>query len=839
MPWFDDLKQAWRRLRQRPALTIVAVTTLALGLGANIAIFTLMHAIAIQPLPVNAPQQLYRLGANDDCCVNSGIQSEYSLFSYPLYVHLRDQLTDFESLTAFQAQPQAMAYRRSGTDIAKSAFAEYVSGNYFHTLGVVPAAGRLFEASDDAPENEPVFVMSHRIWREEFGSDRSLIGQPFVVAGTTLTLAGVTEERFFGDTRVPNAPGLFIPLGLEPKLRGSASILASGSQNFLRIIGRLPDSSLLPAIQSKADASLRQWLSAQTFPQADAKERIARASTPIVSASSGVEVLRIAFQEPLKLLFVMSGLVLLIAVANLANLLIAHSDRGQTAIRVALGASPRRLVRQSVSEGMVLSLSGALAGVAVAAVATRVIVNLVFPATPALPVDVTPSPMVLGFAVVLAVLTGMLFSAAPAFAMSRTHPIEALRGAGRSGQARSFLPRRSLVIVQVALSLVLLTGAGLLGESLRQLQQQTLGFEPEDRVVVRLDLPSTFAGDIPRLTTLYRGLREELSRLPGVLGVTYSLYSPMEGNNWSSGISIEGRDDPERRNGSSWNRVGPRYFETLGTRVLRGRAPDERDTPASPRVAVVNEAFVKRYFENEEPIGRRLGIGSVETARDMEIIGVVEDVKYTSPNQPTRPMIFMPDFQMPPARDGAGNAMARSTLLRALSIHASVGAGVLEPPLRQAVARVAPDVTVVRVIPMTEQVSGNFAMNRLLSGLTSAYGLLALALAFLGLYAVTSFTVARRTREIGIRMALGADRKRVIREVVLGAMGHTIGGLVIGIAIAYYAMNGISALLYSVQPRDPIVLAGAAGVLLLSAVIAAAVPARRAAAVDPTRALRN
>jgi macrolide transport system ATP-binding/permease protein len=273
--------------------------------------------------------------------------------------------------------------------------------------------------------------------------------------------------------------------------------------------------------------------------------------------------------------------------------------------------------------------------------------------------------------------------------------------------------------------------------------------------------------------------------------------------------------------------------------VLRGRAPDERDTPASPRVAVVNEAFVNRYFENEEPIGRRLGIGSVDTARDMEIVGVVEDVKYTSPNQPTRPMIFMPDFQMPPARDGAGNAMARSTLLRALSIHASVGAGVLEPQLRQAVARVAPDVTVVRVIPMSEQVSGNFAMNRLLSGLTSAYGLLALALAFLGLYAVTSFTVARRTREIGIRMALGADRKRVIREVVLGAMGHTVGGLVIGMAIAYYAMNGISALLYSVQPRDPIVLAGAAGVLLLSAVIAAVVPARRAAAVDPTHALRN
>ena len=839
MTWIEDLKQAWRRLRQRPALTIVAVSTLALGLGANIAIFTLMHAIAIQPLPVDEPHQLYRLGDNDDCCVNSGIQSDYSLFSYPFYVHLRDQLTEFDSLAAFQAQSQAMAFRRSGTEIAKSAGAEYVSGNYFKTFGVVPAAGRLLEASDDRPDREPVFVMSYRTWREEFGGDVSLIGQPFVLAGMTMALAGVTEERFFGDTRVPNPPGLFLPLGTEPKVRGNASLLGSAPQNFLRIVGRVTDRSRLPALQVKADSSVRQWLSAQTFPRAEDKDAIARARTPIVSASAGVEVLRIAFQQPLKLLFVMSGLVLLIAVANLANLLIAHSDRGQTAIRVALGASPRRLVRQSVAEGMVLSITGAIAGVAVAAAATRVIVNLVFPAAPSLPIDVTPSPLVLAFAVGLAVLTGVLFSAAPAFAMSRTHPTEALRGAGRSGQARSFLPRRSLVVVQVALSLVLLTGAGLLAESLRKLQQQTLGFEAEDRVVVRLDLPSTFAGDIPRLTALFRGIREEVGRIPGVQDVSYSLYTPMEGNNWSSGISIDGRDDPERRNNSSWNRVGPRYFETLGTKVVRGRVPDERDTPSSPHVAVVNQAFVKRFFENEDPVGRRIGIGAAVTARDMEIIGVVEDVKYSNPQLPTRPMLFMPDFQLPPARPESGSTMARSTLMRMVTIHAAVGAGVLEPQLRQAVARITPDVTVVRVMPMTEQVSGNFAMNRLLSGLTASYGTLALALAFLGLYAVTSFTVARRTREIGIRMALGADRKRVVRDVVRGALGHTLVGLAMGVPVVLFSTDAIGALLYSVQPRDPWVIAGAATVLLLSAVIAAAVPARRAAAVEPTRALRN
>src|SRR5688572_28115433 len=629
MSWFEDLTHAWRRLRQRPALTIVAVATLALGLGANIAIFTLIHALAIQPLPVRAPHELFRLGDNDDCCVNSGIQSDYSIFSYQLYTHLRDQVTEFESMAGFQAQPQPLAIRRAGTNIGESTFSEYVSANYFHTLGVVPAAGRLLEPTDDAPDAEPVFVLSYRAWRDQFGADPSLIDSPFVVGGMTMTLAGVAEERFFGDTRVPNPPGLFLPLGLEPRVRGTASLLA---QNFLRIIGRLPESSRLEVVQGKADAALRQWLSAQSFVRAEDREPVARARTPIVSASAGVEILRIAFQAPLKLLFVMSGLVLLIAVANLANLLIAHSDRGQTAIRVALGASPRRLVRQSVAEGVVLSFVGAAAGVGVAAVATRLIVARVFPTAAAAPVDVNPSAMVLGFAVLLALITGVLFSAAPAFAMSRTHPIEALRGAGRGGQSRSFLPRRSLVIVQVALSLVLLTGAGLLGASLQQLQTQALGFEPEDRVVVRLDLPSTFAGDIPRLTSLYRGLREELARIPGVIGVTYSLYSPMEGNNWSSGISIDGRPDPDRRDGSSWNRIGPDYFDTLGTKVMRGRAPDERDTPAAPGVAAVNQAFVKRYFETEDPIGRRLGLGGPVTARDYEIVGVVEDVKYSTPD---------------------------------------------------------------------------------------------------------------------------------------------------------------------------------------------------------------
>src|SRR5688572_22762412 len=272
MSWFDDLTHAWRRLQQRPALTIVAVATLALGLGANIAIFTLIHAVAIQPLPVRAPNELYRLGDNNDCCVNSGIQSEYSLFSYPLYAHLRDQVTEFESVAGFQAMPQPMAIRRTGTDIGKSLFSEYVSANYFHTLGVAPAMGRLLEATDDRPDADPVFVMSYLAWRDEFGADPSLIGTPFVLGGLTMTLAGVAEERFFGETRVPNPPGLFLPLGAEPRLRGTASLLASPAQNFLRAIGRIRESGRVAVAQGQADGALRQWLASQTFPRAEDRD---------------------------------------------------------------------------------------------------------------------------------------------------------------------------------------------------------------------------------------------------------------------------------------------------------------------------------------------------------------------------------------------------------------------------------------------------------------------------------------------------------------------------------------------------------------------------------------
>jgi predicted permease len=427
--------------------------------------------------------------------------------------------------------------------------------------------------------------------------------------------------------------------------------------------------------------------------------------------------------------------------------------------------------------------------------------------------------------------------------MSRTNPIDALRGLAREGARVAFLPRRLLVIVQVTLSMVLLVGAGLLARSLSQLENQPMGFEVEDRLVVRID-PPPLSGDPERLAAIYRAMQERLQRIAGVRRASYSLYSPMEGNNWSSGIAIEGRPvNPENRDGASWNRIGPGYFETLGTRVVRGRAVSEADTPASARVAVVNLAFVRAFLADRDPIGVGVGLGDARNSRDYRIVGVVEDVKYTGASQPTRPMMFFPTMQLVEYGDaGTRQVQARSTLMRAIELHVAAGTagrtGALEPEIRRALAEVHPDITVTRVVPMDVQVAGNFRNSRLLATLASTYGLIALALAALGLYGVTSYGVTQRQHEIGVRMALGADRARIVVDVLRGALQQTAIGLAIGVPLALWGSRALSTQLYEVTGRDPAIVALSAVTLAVSAALSALLPARRASSVDPCRALR-
>jgi predicted permease len=835
----DDLKYALRRLWQQPGFAFTAVLTLALGLGANTAIFTLLHAVIYRPLPVTRPAELYRIGDDTNCCVNTGLQKNYSLFSTELYTHLRNSLPEFSDLAGVQANTTVTGIREANAAAPMSAPAAYVSANYFRMLGVRAHLGRLLEPSDDAPGAPVVMTMSYRTWHDTFNGDPSLIGKTFFIGGVPVTLAGVTAPDFFGETVRANPAGIWLPLGQEPQIRRAGSLNGRPSSDWLYAIGRLRNGAAREAVESKAIGALRAWLSAQTFWSDDERKQLGESKVVIVSAAGGVQLMRGNFGQSLTLLLSMSALVLLIAAANLANLLLSRADRVSASIRAALGASSRRLVMQSLMEGLALAVVGCAGALVVANFATRAIIALAFPPDVNLPIDPSPSLTIIGFSFGLAIVTGLLFAAAPAWAMGRTDPIQTLRGLSREGADVAFMPRRSLVVVQVTLSLILLAGAGLLGKSLNRLESQPLGFEPKDRMIVRLD-PPAIAGEPERLAAMYTAMKERVDAIPGVISSSYALYSPMEGNNWSGGIAINGRPDPERKDSSSWNRIGPDYFETMGTRIVRGRAIDVRDTPSSEHVAVVNQAFVNRYFPSADPLGQRLGVGDAEHSADYQIVGVSEDVKYAGPTQPARPMIFLPVMQLAEFGTPEGKqTQARSTLVRTLELHLQPGAANIEPAVRKALAEANQNLTAMRFVPMRDQIAGNFRTNRLLATLTSAYGLLAFALASLGLYGVTAYGVSRRTHEIGVRMALGADQRRIVWDVLRGAVLQAAVGLAIGVPVAMYAARALTSQLYDVQVRDPWVFGIAAAALRVTAAVAAALPARRAAAVDPNKALRS
>jgi predicted permease len=551
----------------------------------------------------------------------------------------------------------------------------------------------------------------------------------------------------------------------------------------------------------------------------------------LTPASGGVRHLQVDYADTLQFLMVVSAFVLLIACANIANLLLARgtASRGQIAVRVALGASRARLVQQVVTESVLLALLGGAAGVALAFLGTRGILLLAFRGADYVPIEASPSTPVLLFALALTVLTGVVFSMAPAWVDSRTQPVESLRGAGRSTSDHSRLPQKALLVLQGSLSLVLLVGAGLATESLRHLENQRFGFQTAGRLIVRVD--SDLAGHAPeRLPSLYQELQEHLTQIPGVLSASLSMYSPMERSNWADPISIAGHPAPSGDVlGSSLNSVSAHYFETIGTRLLRGRFIDERDTPTTRHVAVINEAFARKYFPNEEALGQHFGLGDASHAGDYEIVGVAEDAKYQNAREPAYVTAFLPLVQ---GRENSANIFHDIQLLVAGS------AQNLVPVIRQTLANVDPNLTVIRATRFDEQVAENFNSDRLVARLTTIYGLLALALACVGLYGVTAYTVTRRTSEIGIRMALGAPRASIMTMTLRMAMVPVALGLLIGLPLALAGGRAIANQLYGVKNYDSLVLGTAVLALLVSSIVAAVLPARRAMRVEPIVALR-
>src|SRR5438034_1656301 len=835
----QDVRFGLRMLAKNPGFTAVAVITLALGIGANTAIFTLVDAIMIKSLPVANPKQLYRLGDNDNCCVMTGTQNggSFVLYSYQLYEYLRDHTPEFSHLAAFTPFLAGLSVRRSGASGPAEPYeGELVSGDYFEMFGIGALAGRLFTSKDDTAGAPPVAVMSYHTWQEHFGLDPAVIGATFTINQLPCTVVGIAPPGFFGDTLRSDPPDFWGPLSTEPEVLGRlTSLLHNRRLEWLYLMGRLKPGSNPERVQSRLTAELQQWLSGNpdVIPAPDQTD-IGRQHIRLTPAGGGVDKMQTDYAAGLRLLMTVAGLVLLIACANIANLFLARgaASRLYTAVRVALGASRQRLIRQVLTESVLLAVVGGLAGLYVAYAGTRAILWLAFRGAQYLPIDASPSWLVLGFAFLLSLVTGIVFGAAPAWTASRVEPAEVLRGAGHSTGDHSSLARRSLVVVQVTLSIVLLMGAGLLTKSLRNLEDQRFGFEIRGRLIVHVN-PALVAYPPEKLYGLYEQLQQRLTQIPGVLSASLSGYSPLGGNNWNQRAYIEGHAPDFQGPAPSWDRVGPHYFETIGTRLLRGRAIEERDTPAAQHIAVINETFARKFFHNEDPIGQHLGLGDASHSGDYEVIGVVEDAKYQDTRGPAYATVFLPLLQTT-AREGHDSSVYIHDIeLRVVGTPAS-----LEPAVRRALADIDPNLTVLGVVSFGEQVARNFNRERLVARLTELFGLLALTLACVGLYGVTSYSVARRISEIGLRMALGAERRNILGLVLRGAFTQVILGLAIGIPAALAGGRLLSAELYGVKSHDAVALGLAVVTLAACAFVAGFVPARRATKVDPMVALR-
>jgi len=844
----QDVRFALRQLRKAPGFTLTAILTLALGIGANAAIFTLVHAVLLKNLPVADPKVLVRVGDRDDCCVNGGVPDDnnYSIFASELYEHLRDNTPEFEQLAAMQAgvwKGNITARAGGSNALPKPAAGEMVTGNYFAVLGLKPYAGRLLQASDDKPGAPMGVVMSYQAWQRDYNSNPSIVGSIFVLNTYPVTILGITPPAFYGDRMTDSPPDFYIPMVLEPQFGPAhpTSLLHNRGGNWLYILGKVKPGTDIAPLQAKMSGELRNYLATiETYKKADQKPNLTKSHVMLTPGGSGIANMQEQFGKGLRLLMSVSGLVLLIACANIANLVLVRgmARRAETSIRMALGAQRKRLIRQMLTESVLLSCLGGIAGLVVAYAGTKVLLAMAFPHATNLPIDASPSVPVLGFAFLLSLVTGLLFGVAPAWVTSHSQPAEALRGSNRTTQDRSGWLQRSLVILQAALSLVLLVGAGLMAKSLMRLENQDFGVITENRTVVHFS-PENAGLKQEQLQGVYDQIDQEIRRLPGVEKVSLSLYTPLEGNNWGEGVFLQGRPEPHAGDnvGASWLRVGPDYFDIVGHRVVRGRGITIHDTATSAPVVVVNETFVKKFFPNKQnPLGAHFGVSGMESVGDWEIVGVVSDVKYNNIRNPVRPMYFRPLLQVAHTKPDDD---IRSLYAGAIMIQTKGRVDGLEAQVRHTLASINPNLTVTRLMSFDEQIRGQFDQERLLARLTLMFGILALILASVGLYGVTAYSVARRTPEIGVRMALGASRGSVVGMVLREAMLQAAIGLAIGVPVAWMCARFVQSQLYNVGGHDTTVLVLAITVLAFAACAAGLIPAQRAASTDPVKALRT
>jgi len=845
----SKLRYAMRQFRMAPMFTVAAILTLALGIGGTTAIFSLIHTVMMRSLPVSDPASLYRVGEGDDCCVEGGPQDKWGMVSFPLYERLKKEMPEFEETTAFQAGRWRMAVRRQGVDpAARPLRSEYVDGHYFSTLGVGAHIGRVIGLEDDKPSAAPVLVLSHRAWQTIYGADPSVVGSTFVVEGHPFTVIGVGPAGFFGETLESDPPDVWVPLQQEPLMNADGSLLRQPISAWLRVIGKLKPGATTDGMSARLTGVLRQWMQYDSqYPanwMPDVIKMLPKQVLSVIPAGAGVAVMKEEYGRSLQILLAVCGLVLLIACSNVANLLLARgvSRRGQTAVRMAVGATAGEIVTQALVESVLLAIGGGIIGLVVAMGAEQLLLRLAFHGSHFLPISVTPSWTVLAFAFGLALLTGVIFGAVPAWLATRTDPAETLHGMGRGTSDRTSFARKALLVVQATVSVVLVAGSTMLGRSLNKLEHQDFGYQVTGRVVVNLNAPpATYTQ--PQLAALYRQLESELLQIPGVKGAGLAMYNPLT-DNWGELIVVEGHPEGKlsEESGASWDRVSTNYLQNFGVQVLRGRGFTAADNETTAPVAVVNEAFVKRFFKSDEnPLEQHFGIDLPENAGTLRIVGIVRDAKFAGwgLDKPARPMFYVPLAQtVNYQHELLKKIELRSHFMGGILLVTDMPTGQLDALITRKLADLDPNLTFNSIRTMQQQVELSFDQERAVASLAGLFGIVALLLAAVGLYGVTAYSVAQKTNEIGIRMALGADRYKVMQLVLSGAFARVLFGLLLGLPLAVGAGKLISAQLYGVEWWDPLALGVAAGALAICSFVAAMIPANRAASIAPMNALR-
>jgi predicted permease len=825
---WQDVKYGFRALRRSWGVTAVAIITLALGIGANSAIFQLLSAVTLRSLPVADPQSLVEVRINERRNATGHFTGPRPNLTYALWQQIQAQQTSLSGIFAWSARPVNLTTGGQARFVRNL----WVSGDFFPVLGVTPAAGRLHGPADDQRDCKTAgVVLSYPFWQREFGGDPGAMGRTLRVEGQAFEIIGVTPRWFFG-VDVGRGFDIALPLCAEVIVVGEDALLPKPDGWWLAAMGRLrPGVSIDQAttqLKGISEAMFHSTLPAKYSPE-DAKTYL-DFKLAAFDAASGVSGLRTRYSSPLWILLAITGLVLVIACANLANLLLARASTRarEMAVRLALGASRRRLVRQLLVESLLLAGCGAIAGIAVAQAASRTLVTLLDAGRNVIFVDLQPDWRVLAFAASLGVITCLLFGLAPALRATGITPGTVMKATGRglTADRGKFGVGRLLVVTQVALSLVLVVGALLFVRTFRNLATLDPGFQPDGMLATSIDM-TPLNLEPSRRAEMHRRLLESVSHVPGVNRASEAAIVPVSGSGWNERILVA----PDFKPGgiSNVNRVSMGFFRTTGMTLLAGRDFTEQDTPSSPKVAIVNETFVREILKGEKPIGRTFAIEppAGDPVVPLQIVGLVRDTKYRTLREDLEPLLFIAEGQ-------AEKPDPYTNLL----VRAAVPPSSLVAPITRAVAEVHPRLVVDSVV-MNTQIGQTLVLERLMATLAGFFGALAGLLAVIGLYGILSYMVARRRSEIGIRMALGADRRAVTTLIVREAARLLVVGLAVGTVLAAASARSARSLLFGLEPGDPATLIGAVLGLAVVAVLAAYWPARRAARLNPLVALRE